>query len=165
MTAYRWYASNGVKHPVVALDFRKLRMLNTSKTSMYRIYQKIWTRNPTRGRKESLIATWKKNFTTSKNYQEKAIGWRNELSQQHGTQKYISMNVWRLQKYRRCTCIKLRPYYISDTTRLTLNNNTLLACSLSLIFTLLHVTPGFKSTNNRGSDNSRLQYCNPLLFR
>lgn len=159
MTAYRWYASNGVKHSVVALYFRKLRILNTSKTFMYRIYQKIWTMNPTRGQRK----VWSRRGR--KISQVNAIGWRNELSQQHGTQKYISKNVWRLQKYRRCTCIKLRPYYISDTTRLTLNNNTLLPCSLSLIFTLLHVTPGFKSTNKRVSDNSRLWYFIPLLFR
>lgn len=158
MTAYRWYASNGVKHSVVALDFRKLRMLNTSKTSMYRIYQKIWTRNPTR----NVLSRRGRTISQVKIIRKKPL---NELSQQQGTQKYISKNVWRLQKYRRCTCIKLRPYYISDTTRLTLNNNTLLPYSLSLIFTLLHVTYGFKSTNNRGSDISRLWYFIPFLFR
>lgn len=62
--------------------------------------------------------------------------------------------------------IMFRACYMSDTIRLTLNKNT--CCHVHsvlipvLIFTLLNVTSGFKSTNNRGPDNSGLRYYNEV---
>lgn len=77
-------------------------MLNTSKTSMYRIYQK-YERGILQGVERKVLSRRGRTISQQvKIIRKKPL---NELSQQQGTQKYISKNVWRLQKYRRCTCI------------------------------------------------------------
>lgn len=54
---------------------------------------------------------------------------------------------------------------MSDTIRLTLNKNICCHVRSVLIFTLLYVTSGFKSTNNRGPDNSGLRYYKHDTFK
>lgn len=54
---------------------------------------------------------------------------------------------------------------MSDTIRLTLNKNICCYVRSVLIFTLLYVTSGFKSTNNRGPDNSGLRYYKHDTFK